>query len=263
MPEEFEEPPKRMRRTTVKPAVEVLTKPQPDGPWCRHCGAEFGVIGESESGNIVARQAETVLAASTHAAFGTEFACEACGAMGVPVFDKAAVLPARNYAPPPKLPAVQRIIDSVFEVDFGQTWKQLHDALVVGDHRSDLGNVRRSLDHAEDNARKAHKLYCGMRVELERYEIDAEIVFAPMRGEATDLLQAQKVAGTRTKQITDADVEATMAELHPDEYRRVKLDRKKFRLAVDHAEELGKSWNSRCRSLQSMLHSIRGGGVGE
>jgi hypothetical protein len=243
------EPTTRKRRA-VK-AVDITVPER--GPWCPRCQYEYGVRDDE-------RDLDEVVKAMTAMAFDQKLHCDA-----VPVADFTNVpSPVGKYNPPDVLPAVGKIIESIFQVDYAKEWKDLHDALTIGDKqggRNDHATVARELDHAEDRARRAHRLFVNLKAELERFRLDIVVTRSAMRNEANADLQAEKTSGERSKQITDADVASKMAELHPDDYRRVEIDETKFKLAVEHAENFSERWNQRCRDLNTILRGIRGGGV--
>jgi hypothetical protein len=117
--------------------------------------------------------------------------------------------------------------------------------------------LMKQLNQAEDNARLAHRLFSAAKVERERYEIEATAVLAGMRENATRILQREKDEGHRNKAITDADVTAAMSQHYPDEWKAQTMDRVKVKVMVDHLEKLSDLWSSRCRSLATMLSSLR------
>lgn len=73
-----------------------------------------------------------------------------------------------------------------------------------------------------------------------------------MRQEATRRLDEEKKNGLRSKQITDADVEAMISTLYPDEYKAQSVRRAKAHALERSAENLVDLWNSRCRTLAAM-----------
>jgi hypothetical protein len=128
----------------------------------------------------------------------------------------------------------------------------LETALRLGDKRGDHGITARALDDAETYARRAHKLWQGAILERRRWELDNEVTFAAMRSEATRSLQHEKEQGIRSKQITDADVEARISSLYPDEWRSQEIRRLRMKSMVDSMGNLVECWMSRCRSLATI-----------
>lgn len=155
-------------------------------------------------------------------------------------------------------PAFARILEHVYKVDPWKDYSELEDALKIGgrgytDHETLMG----ALNGAEDNARVAHQLYCAARAEQERWELNAQVVEGVARRAVLRDLEAEKEAGQRKKQITEADVSAYIQLKYPDEYDRLRLTRLKLRKLVEHMERLAELWSSRCRSLQAMLGKSR------
>lgn len=101
-------------------------------------------------------------------------------------------------------------------------------------------------------AYRAHKLYVVGRVALERFNAEAEVALAAMRGQAALALEAEKKAGTITKQITDASVADRARAMYPDEYREIELRKVIARKAVDNLEFLADRWARRSATLASM-----------
>lgn len=239
---------RKKRRTLLNPQNDGTVKTR--GPFCPECQYEYV--------QSVAMQTQAMLAMES----GLIVECPGCKADGIPV----ATFQARSMPPSfPRTaaiePGVQRIIDSVFEVDYDKTWKILKENLVVGEGRTDHGTVTSALDHAENNARRAHQLYVNAKFEYERYLVDNEIVFSALWDEANGKLQAEKESGKRNKAITDADVRAKVAEDHPEQFRHHEMEKRKFDLTVKHLENFSDTWSSKCRSLQVILKTMRGGGV--
>ena len=247
-------PPTGRRRRGVQtgrlaPETQPPSHPPAPAPvYCPHCGYQYGGMGDTER-----TSAELAAASET----GIKVECPECDRRDVPVRTKPEK---KTIAAPPIPRAVEQIIESVFRVDYEAEWKRLHENLVVGEERGDSGTVTRSLDFAEDNARSAHKLWVNMKLEYERYKTEREVIWGTMRAEATAALQAEKDQGSRDKRLTEADVTAKIAEMYPDEFRDVEIRKKKFELAVEHAGAFSDLWSSKCRSLQTMLSKLRGGG---
>jgi hypothetical protein len=157
--------------------------------------------------------------------------------------------PAADSAPLPTLQTeVRHIIETVFQIDLESTWKRLHAALAAGEGKQ--YSPRAWLKVIDDRCREAHKLYCNLKLALERYKQDVESTQAAMRSEANDILQDEKDQGLRKKAITNDDVRAKMIELHPDEFHGAELELRKFSLAVEHAESLITDLRQKARSLQ-------------
>lgn len=153
---------------------------------------------------------------------------------------------------------LDKIVETVFVNDVHETWKRLREALVIGEKRSDHGTLQKALDKAEENAYDAHRLWITGKVEWERWERENDVVFGAMRSEATASLQKEKEDGVRSKQVTDADVTARIATLFPDEFQAQEFRRAKVKATIASLESLAVRWDSRCRTLGTMLSKLRG-----
>lgn len=244
---------KKTKRAIVRSDTDRSPPPEDDdlerGPFCPKCQQEYNKTAKE--------QTEARLTIE----LGNKIKCRGCSLTVLLVNDFEDHVQHRKPRRVPIEPGVQKIIDNVFQVDYEATWKVLHENLMLGQGRTDHGTVTSYLDHAEDNARKAHQLFVNMKLDYERFKIEHQVVWAGLYDEAHAQLQAEKTEGKRTKQITDGDVSFKMAELHPDEFKAYEIDKKKFELAVAHAENFAERWNSRARDLNTILGKMRGGGV--
>lgn len=151
---------------------------------------------------------------------------------------------------------MQAVVERLFHVDIGRDYDRIESDMTIGEKRTDYGTLMAALDRAEDNARIAHKLYITAKLERERAEMNADTVEAPMRDKAIRELEAEKEGG-RKKQITEGDVNARIAEKWPDEYRSNREQRAKLKLAEEHLLRLADLLVQRCRSLNTMLATLR------
>lgn len=154
-------------------------------------------------------------------------------------------------------PKLERISESVVNVDALGEFDRLESELKIGATRTEYAYVVKALDCAEDNARIAHKLFISAKAEFTAWSAEQEVVIAPMRTEATRELEREKREGLRSKQITDADVTAKMAALFPDEFVYQEKKRAKLKLTLDHLEKFSELFSSRCRSLQALISTMR------
>lgn len=150
-----------------------------------------------------------------------------------------------------------RIVETIFVDDPWGEYQRLQDMLEVGEDRTDYGVVIKALDLAEKNARRAFNLYATAVVARREWELANEVVFAAARKEATRRLQHEKNEKTRTKMITDADVESQIAIMFPDEWKAQEIRRTKMKAMVDSMQHLSEMWSSKCRSLQTMTSKLR------
>lgn len=153
---------------------------------------------------------------------------------------------------------LEKIVTKVFVVDLHDQWLKLREALTVGEKRSEHGVLNKALDEAEKNAHMAHRVYITAKIERERWERENDTIWGAMWSEANKSLQKEKEEGTRAKQLTDADIKARVATLHPEEYQEIEVRRAKIKATVDSLEDLAVQWKSRCKSLQTMKGTLRG-----
>ncbi len=153
---------------------------------------------------------------------------------------------------------LRRVVETMFVQDVTKDWRILREGLSLGDKVSDHGAVMRALDKAEERAHLAFMLFVTAKAELERWELDNEVLHGAMWSEANRSLQQEKDDKHRSKQITDADIRARCATLFPEEWAAQEAKRKRYKLAVDAFENLAECWSSRCRSLQAILGKSRG-----
>ena len=155
-------------------------------------------------------------------------------------------------------PDLDRVVTKVFALaEFDQEYDRLEQALRLGEKRVEPAHVLKALDEAESNLMAAARLYQNAKHERERWELENAAVFADMRNSATRSLQKEKADGERTKQITDADVLARIAEQFPDEWADQQLRRDRTERTVSLFSTLLEAWQSRCRTLQTIYGKAR------
>lgn len=153
--------------------------------------------------------------------------------------------------------AFDRVTERIFTVDILDSFDYVESKLKIGLQRTDYGTLLESLDEAEENARIAHKIYAAAKVERESWDIDAEVIKSAIWKAAKSSLEGDKAAGKLTKQITDADVRSECAALYPDEWKRLSIREKKYRMAEEHLQHLAELWKIRCKTLQTMISTLR------
>jgi hypothetical protein len=134
---------------------------------------------------------------------------------------------------------------------------KLEGELTVGIKRGDRGTLLECLDKAEKNARDAHRLYLQAHLEWEKFDRTCEVLRASMRDQATTELQAEKDKGSRSKQITDADVLSRMASMFHEEWEYQEAKRQRGKGMVKDCEKLADLWMLRVRTLQTMISNLR------
>ena len=121
----------------------------------------------------------------------------------------------------------------------------------------EFGFLIDALDCATENLYLASALLAHCKVAHDAYEKDVEVLESSLYDEAQAELQRQKAAGTRTKQVTDGDVRALMAQRHPDSVRENAARLSRAKRLVEHVERLHDCWKVRCRALDTMVATSR------
>lgn len=148
-----------------------------------------------------------------------------------------------------------KIQERVFNVpDPEAEYAELEEALRLTDALTP-GNLQAALNSAEDNARRAHRLYIVARVEFERFELECGPVMEAMRDAAAKDLQGEKDRKERSKQITESDIKGRASILFPDEWGLVNSRRVKAEGMMDNLKVFANVWMQRCFSLSSMLNA--------
>jgi hypothetical protein len=149
-------------------------------------------------------------------------------------------------------PQFERLVTTVFDVsDIDQEFEHLKRQMVLGEQRSDYATVLRALDEAEDNARRAHRLFVNAQLEEKRFRLEREIVEAAMHKGAVASL---KESGDK---VTVEATQARMVVLYAEEWREGEERKARVKGTVGHCEQLAFFFSSRCRSLQVILQSLR------
>lgn len=154
-------------------------------------------------------------------------------------------------------PDLEKVVETIWIDDIHEEWKELEAALQLGEKRSEHAHAIKALDRAAHLAYRAHRLYLTARQAREAWEAENEPIFGAMWSEATRALQAEKDEGSRSKQITDADVRARVATLFPDEFQAQERKRRKAEFTVKSLERLAELWFGRARDLQAIVGKLR------
>ena len=117
------------------------------------------------------------------------------------------------------------------------------------------GNLQDALNKAEDNARRAHRLYIVARIEYEKFELEASPIIEAMRDAASKDLQGEKDRKERSKAITEADIKGRASVLFADEWAIAMERRIKAEGMMDTLKVFAELWRQRCFSLSSMLNA--------
>lgn len=149
-------------------------------------------------------------------------------------------------------PQMERLVTTVFDVsDIDEEARELESMLTMGETRSDYGTVLAALDRAEDNARRAHRLFVNAQLEQKRFLLEREEVDAALYKAGVESL---KESGDK---VTVEAVKARYVLLYGDEWKAGEEKRARVKLAVEHMEQLAFFWSSRCRTLQVILSTLR------
>lgn len=132
-------------------------------------------------------------------------------------------------------------------------YKKLMAAKELGDRRSEQGWVRFKAEEAVSLLWDAKLLHIAARSEREAWEKDNQIIFGAHRLEATRTLQDEKDRGVRSKQITDADVEAMCAAMFKEEWRAVEVTRARLKETVEGLAHLIVVFDHWCQTTRKLV----------
>ena len=150
----------------------------------------------------------------------------------------------------------EQLVESFFHEDIAASYGRVEKSLRLGEDRTDYAAVSEALDEAEDNARIAHRLFINAKLEQRRFEVEKEVLEAGMWSEARECLEQER-AGTKSRAPTLDDVRYKLAQLYPDGVARLRLGEEKEKRACDHLEQLADLAKGRCRTLQTILMTMR------
>lgn len=149
-------------------------------------------------------------------------------------------------------PGFQRIVETVYCKDTYETYLELVEFLKPKEQRT-----TRDLDNVEFMARKAHDLWMTAKRERTRWEMDNKVIFAAMHERSALDLQREKDSGQRSKQITDADIQARCALNWPDEYRAQELRQRYVKTAEESMANLYAVFELKCRNMATVVSKQR------
>jgi hypothetical protein len=144
-----------------------------------------------------------------------------------------------------------RTVDAIAVLDRYEAWLEL------GDKRTEEGFIRAAHERGPKIVQDLFDAYIHCRQDRETWELENDVVLGSMRMQATDLLQAEKERGTRTKAITEKDLDLKCAEAFPDEWPRQESRRLRFKLTEDRMKFAIENAQLRCRILDSMMARLR------
>lgn len=117
------------------------------------------------------------------------------------------------------------------------------------------GNLSEALNNAEDNARRAHRLYVTALAAYEAFELEMTPVVEAMRETANKDLQGEKDRKERSKAITDADIKGRASVMFPDEWARVQRRRIEAEAMMSSLKMFAELWKQRCYSLSALVNA--------
>lgn len=150
-----------------------------------------------------------------------------------------------------------RIVSVVLHKDVLKDYDRLERELVIGEQRNDYSVILKAVDKAEDNARKAHRIFLAAKIERESNDLESKRTKAAMWKAARLICEEEKEEGKHKKQITDSDVEAQCNVMFPDEWASLARKSLQYKSAEAHLEEFARLWQSRCNTLRTILHTLR------
>jgi len=157
----------------------------------------------------------------------------------------------------PELPELQRgfqeIVRDLFEDGFDvlAEYRAIRESLSIKGALTP-GTIQAAANETERMADRAFRLYCVALNEHDAYLREIAVIEAALRDSATAHLEREKAQKIRTKMITEGDIAATIAQLHPDEWERVQLRKNHAERMLSYIGNLSTLAKSRCFSVSKM-----------
>jgi hypothetical protein len=155
------------------------------------------------------------------------------------------------------IPAIRHgfgeVTEIVFKLDDPEGELEILINALRIDEPLEQGVLEQALNDAQDYARRAHRLFVLAKVENAAFGIDCAEVDAAIRDAAKAALEQEKKDGKRSKQITDADIVAEMAQSFPDAWATIQSRRERAKRMVDHLQRLADLWQQRCHDVRALL----------
>lgn len=155
-------------------------------------------------------------------------------------------------------PAFERIVERLYS--------RKDDPVVVFDRlerglrvkvMEERGSFAHALEAVQGEARDAHWLWQIAQLERNRWELDNAVSHGAMRSKAMRVLQQEKDAGVRSKQITEADIHSMCAIIFPDEYKASELRKKQVEMLEESTKDLARRWSERAEDLRVLYGKMR------
>lgn len=161
---------------------------------------------------------------------------------------------------PPVLPdGYESIVTHVFELpDPELVYSDVINGIkAVKASKCSMSELMDALDSAQSNALAARKLLVNMKLTVTAVSMDTNVLMSAMRDQASAALEREKEAGLRKKAITEADVQAQVATMFPDEWKAVQDRDAKSKQSVAFLEDLCERAVERARDLRAIVASSR------
>jgi hypothetical protein len=159
-----------------------------------------------------------------------------------------------EFPPLPELKrGFQEIVRDLFAdgLNVRAEYAEIKDSLTIRGALTPVA-IQAAANRVEMMADKAFRLYCVALNEYEAYIREISVIEAALRDAATAELERQKANKSRTKQITEADVLATISQSYPDEWDDLQQRRGCAKGMLDYLNNLSGLAKSRCFSVSKM-----------
>jgi hypothetical protein len=158
---------------------------------------------------------------------------------------------------PEQISRIGRVIETVFSCDIWEEYKELKAKLRIGEGHADYYTVLRANDEAEANYLRASRLLANAELELKKFMVEHRKTCAAMRSDALKSLKEEKLEGSRTKTITNQDLDDYAAVHFHDLWTAQETSKVQHEQTIEHLRVLVDAWKSRCRTLQGMVAKVR------
>lgn len=155
--------------------------------------------------------------------------------------------------PLPKLTRFAGVVERIYTtegLDIDAEYDRLENALAL--NFAGAQSIDDSLNTVQRNALDAHRLYLLAVLDVEAFKIDNDVAMGAYRQAATAALQAEKDAGQRSKQITDADVRDRAAVMYPEQWREGTEEKLRAEGLLEQLRRLAELWKERSYALGKM-----------
>lgn len=155
-------------------------------------------------------------------------------------------------------PRVPRLVETLFAPsDWDVVFAKFEKWLSLGDRAREEAFIRKSHEEGPSIFRELYDAYLQIREARESWELRNDALLGSMREQATDVLQAEKNKGVRSKAITEADVDKKVAQMFPDEHAEQETKRRQYKFVEERAKHDVEVAALRCRHLDTMMTRLR------